>query len=63
MNALKEVTEFDSKIINLNGKYLETLNEADSNEYDILKENMAKAETEEERQVIRDRMAEMKKER
>ena len=63
MNALKEVTEFDSKIINSNDKYLETLNEADSIEYEILKENMAKAETEEERQAIRDRMAEMKKER
>lgn len=63
MNALKEVTEFDSKIINSNDKYLETLNEADSIEYEILKENMAKAEMEEERQAIRDRMAEMKKER
>ena len=63
MNALKEVTEFDSKIINSNDKYLEILKEADSIEYEILKENMAKAETEVERQSIRDRMAEMKKER
>ncbi len=63
MNALKEVTEFDSKIINSNDKYLEILKEADSIEYEILKENMAKAETEVERQAIRDRMAEMKKER
>ena len=45
MNALKEVTEFDSKIINSNDKYLEILKEADSIEYEILKENMAKAET------------------
>ena len=63
MNALKEVTEFDSKIINSNDRYLETLKEADSIEYEILRENMAKAETEVERQAIRDRMAEMKKER
>ena len=27
MNALKEVTEFDSKIINSNDRYLETLKE------------------------------------
>lgn len=63
MNALKDVREFDSKIINSNDKYLETLKEADSIEYEILKENMAKAETAVERQAIRDRMAEMKKER
>ena len=63
MNALKEVTEFDSKIISSNDKYLETLKEADSIEYEILMENMAKAETDVERQAIRDRMAEMKKER
>lgn len=63
MNTLKEITEFDSKIINSNDKYLETLNGADSIEYEILKGNMEKAETEVERQAIRDRMAEMKKER
>ena len=62
-NAMDDVTKFDSMIIKSNDDYLEKLAQADKIEYDILKENMAKAETAEERQVIRDRMAEMKKER
>lgn len=63
MNAMKEVTEFDSKVIESNDEYMEKLRQADISEYEILKENMAKADTQEERADIRKRMAEMKKER
>lgn len=63
INAMKDVTEFDTKIIESNDEYLETLRQADSSEYDILKANMEKAESDAERQAIRDRMAEMKSER
>lgn len=37
--------------------------QADKPKYEILKENMEKAETAEERQIIRNRMVEMKRER
>ena len=63
INAIKNVTEFDTKVIESNDEYLEKLRQADSSEYEILKINMEKAESNEERQAIRDRMAEMKKER
>lgn len=63
INAMKDVSEFDSMIIKSNDKYLGELLQADKSEYDILKENMERAETAEERQAIRTRMAEMKKER
>ena len=63
VNAMKNVTEFDSKIIESNDEYLETLRQADASEYEILKDNMEKADTQEERDAIRKRMAEMKKER
>lgn len=62
-NAMKSVSEFDSMIIKANDNYIDVLVQADKPEYDILQENMAKADTAEERQAIRDRMAEMKKER
>jgi hypothetical protein len=41
---------------------MEKLREADSSEYEILKINMEKAESPEEREDIRNRMAEMDKE-
>lgn len=63
VNAMKDVTEFDTKIIESNDEYLEKLRQADSSEYDILKANMEKAESDAERQAIRDRMTEMKRER
>jgi hypothetical protein len=63
VNAMTKVTEFDTKIVEANDEYLEKLRQADCSEYDILKINMDRAETETERQAIRDRMAEMKKER
>ena len=63
VNAMEKVTEFDSVVVKSNEVYLERLLEADKLEYDILKENMKKADTIEERETIRRRMAEMKKER
>lgn len=42
---------------------MEKLRQADASEYEILKDNMEKADTQEERDAIRKRMAEMKKER
>ena len=63
IKAIQNVTEFDTKIIESNDEYLDKLLRADSSEYDILKINMEKAESETERQAIRDRMVEMKKER
>lgn len=61
VNAMKNVTEFDSKIIESNDEYMEKLTQADSYEYEILKENMAKADTSEERDAIRKHLAEMRK--
>lgn len=46
-----------------NDGYMKKLCEVDSTEYEILKMNMEKAETAEERKAIRKRMAEMDKER
>ena len=63
INAMKDVSEFDSKVLKANDEYLDVLAQADKPEYDILNVNMEKAETAEERQAIRDRMVEMKKER
>lgn len=63
VNAMKNVTEFDSKIIDSNEEYLDRLLQADASEYEILKENLKIAESQEERAEIRKRMAEMKKER
>jgi len=63
INAMNSEKEFGTAVIQANDGYLETLLKADETEYDILRENMAKDESAEERQAIRDRMAEMKKER
>lgn len=63
VNAIQKVTEFDSLIIASNDEYLDKLQQADSFEYEILKINMEKAETETERIAIRTRIAEMKRER
>lgn len=63
VNAMKNVTEFDSKIIDSNDEYLDKLLKADASEYELLKENLKVAESQEERVEIRKRMAEMKKER
>lgn len=63
ITALENVFEFDSKIIDANDGYLENLVQADKPEYDILNKNMDMANTPEEREAIRTRMAEMNSER
>lgn len=62
-DAIKSVSEFDTATIKANDNYLGLLAEADKIEYDILKENMIRSETEEERQAIRDHLAQMRKDR
>ena len=54
LNAMQDASEFDTTIVELNDGYMEN---------EILKLNMEKAETAEEREAIRKRMAEMDKER
>lgn len=61
-NAMKDALEFDKKIIESNDTYIDKLRLANSTEYEILKINMEKAESSEEREAIRKRMAEMDKE-
>ena len=63
VNAMKDSLEFDKKIVESNDEYIKKLREADATEYDILKANMEKAESDEERAAIRKRIAEMQKER
>lgn len=62
-NAISDATEFDKTIIKSNEEYVNKLCEADNAEYEILKLNMEKAESNEERSTIRKRMVEMQKER
>ena len=62
-NAMQDATEFDKTIIESNDEYINRLCEADAAEYELLKMNMDKAESEGEREAIRKRMAEMKQER
>lgn len=63
INAIQDSTKIDTTIVEANVGYMEKLCEADSTEYEILKMNMEKAETAEEREAIRKRMEEMDKER
>ena len=63
VNAMKDSLEFDKKIVESNNEYIKKLREADATEYDILKANMEKAESEEERSAIRSRLAEMNAQR
>ena len=63
VNAMKDSLEFDKKIVESNDEYIKKLREADATEYDILKANMEKAESEEERSAIRTRLAEMNAQR
>lgn len=62
-NAINDATEFDKAILESNDLYINKLCEADNTEYEILKLNMEKAESGEERAAIRERIAEIKKER
>ncbi len=61
--GMRDLFDFNSKVLEVNNEYLERLCRADQPEYDILLENLRLATTEEERAAIRARMAEMKKER
>lgn len=61
--AMQNVHEIYSEMSRSNSEYMNKLVEADKAEYDVLVINMQKAESEEERANIRDRMKEMKKER
>lgn len=63
VNTMKDSLEFDKKIVESNDEYIKKLREADATEYDILKANMEKAESEEERSAIRSRLAEMNAQR
>lgn len=63
IKSMDKVTDFDKSVINANGEYIKNLAQADKEEYEVLKENMKKADSPEERAAIRDRMKEMKKER
>lgn len=63
INAMQDALQFDTTIVESNDGYMEKLKEADSTEYEILKMNMEKADSAEEREAIRQRMAEMDKER
>lgn len=62
-NFISDATEFDKAVLELNEVYVNKLCEADKAEYEILKLNMEKAESDEERAAIRIRIAEMQKER
>ena len=52
-NAMQDATEFDKTIIESNDEYINRLCEADAAEYELLKMNMDKAESEGEREAIR----------
>lgn len=62
-NVISDATEFDKAILESNEVYINKLYEADNAEYEILKINMEKAESEEERTAIRKRISEMQKKR
>lgn len=62
-DALDDAGKFDSTIIASNEEYIIKLQEGDKEELEILKLNMEKAETEEEREAIRLRMKEMREEK
>ena len=63
IDAMKDSSEFDKMIIESNDEYIKKLTEADAAEYDILRMNMEKAQTPEERADIRARMTEMNEQR
>ena len=62
-NVISDATEFDKAILESNEVYINKLYEADNAEYEIIKINMEKAESEEERTAIRKRISEMQKKR
>lgn len=62
-SAMQDATEFDKSVVEANEDYIGKLTESDATEYDILKLNMEKAETAEERQAVRESMEEMREKR
>ena len=60
-NAMDNELNFDKAIVASNDEYLSKLQDADTQEMDILRQNMDKAETPEEREAIRNRLDEMRK--
>ena len=63
LSAIRDNTQFDTAIVKSNENYMIKLNEADKSEYELLKINMQKAESADEREKIRNHMVEMRKER
>lgn len=63
LSAIRDNTQFDTAIVKSNENYMIKLNEADKSEYELLKINMQKAGSADEREKIRNHMVEMRKER
>ncbi len=63
LSAIRDNTQFDTAIVKSNENYMIKLSEADKSEYELLKINMQKAESADEREKIRNYMVEMRKER
>ena len=63
LSAIRDNTQFDTAIVKSNENYMIKLREADKSEYELLKINMQKAESADEREKIRNYMVEMRKER
>lgn len=61
-DAYDKADKFDTTIISSNEDYMIKLQEGNREEFEILKENMAKAQSEEERESIRLRMKEIQEE-
>lgn len=63
LSAIRDNAQFDTAIVKSNENYMIKLSEADKSEYELLKINMQKAESADEREKIRNYMVEMCKER
>lgn len=50
LSAIRDNTQFDTAIVKSNENYMIKLNEADKSEYELLKINMQKAESADERE-------------
>lgn len=63
ITTIKDLTAYDSMLMESNEEYMERLTRSDKEEYDILKLNMQSAESETEREAIRKALADMSKDR
>lgn len=63
VTAMDNMSDYNKNILDFNNEYPEKLSHADIPEYSILLENLKLANSEEERSAVRERMAEMKRER